>query len=65
MGDMYAVVNKAKTVLSGVFMHREMSWQRIGTLNSRYDWKAKRLGITFVDPNSWIEDSDFSRIDCT
>jgi hypothetical protein len=25
------------------------------------DWIAGALGITFVDPNSWIEDGDFAR----
>jgi hypothetical protein len=30
-------------------------------LNGRYDWRAETLGITFVDPNHWIENWDFSR----
>ena len=38
-----------------------MSWKRTGTLNDRYDWVANALGLTFVDPNSWIEDGDFAR----
>jgi hypothetical protein len=61
MDDVYALVNKAKTklpqsilVLSGVLRCRDVSWQRMGTLNGRYDWIAKTLEITFVDPNSWI-----------
>jgi hypothetical protein len=40
IGDMYAVVNKAKTkfsksrlVLSGVLRRRDVSWRRIGALN--------------------------------
>jgi hypothetical protein len=44
MGDVYALVNKAKTkfpisrlVLSGVIMHRDMSWRLISALNHRYD----------------------------
>jgi hypothetical protein len=68
MGDMYALVNKAKTkipksrlVLSGVLRHRYVSWRRIGALNSRYDRIAKTLGVTFVDSNSWIENWDFCR----
>jgi hypothetical protein len=68
MGDMYALVNKAKTkfpksrlVLSGVLRHRDVSWRWIRALNGRYDWIAKTLGVTFVDPNSWIENLDFSR----
>jgi hypothetical protein len=68
MGDVYALVNKEKTkfpqssfVLSGVLRHRDVSWQWIRELNGRYDWTAKTLGITFVDPDSWIEKWDFSR----
>jgi hypothetical protein len=38
-----------------------MSWQQIGALNGRYDHRAKTLGVTFVDPNSWIENWDFGR----
>jgi hypothetical protein len=69
MGDMYALVKKAKTkfpktrlVLSGVLRRRDVSWKRIGALNGRYDWIAKTLGITSVDPNIWIENWDFSRV---
>jgi hypothetical protein len=68
MGDVYALVNKIKTkfpqsrlVLSGVLRRRHVSWRRIRALNGRYDCIAKTLGITFVDPNSWIENWDFSR----
>jgi hypothetical protein len=38
-----------------------MSWRWIGALNSRYDWVAKTMGVTFVDPNSWVENWDFGR----
>ena len=38
-----------------------MSWQRIGAINSRYEWLAQTLGVTFVDPNSWADDWDFGR----
>jgi hypothetical protein len=31
------------------------------SLNSRYEWEAQMLGVTFVDPNSWMDDWDFSR----
>jgi hypothetical protein len=69
MGDVYALMNKAKTkfpqsklVLSGVLRSRNVSWWRIGALNSRYDWIAKTLGVTFVDPNSWTENWDFGRV---
>ena len=32
-----------------------------GALNDRFDWVENTLGLTFVDPNSWIEDGDFVR----
>ena len=38
-----------------------MSWRHIGALNDRFNWVANALGLTFVDPNSWIEDGDFAR----
>jgi lysophospholipase L1-like esterase len=68
MGDVYALVNTAKTkfsqsklVLSGVLRRRDVPWRRIGAVNSRYDWVAKTLGVTFGDPNSWVENWDFGR----
>ncbi|PNF38209.1 hypothetical protein B7P43_G13474 [Cryptotermes secundus] len=68
MGDVYALVKKAKTkfpqatlVLSGVLRRRDVWWRRVGALNVRYDWVARSLGVTFVDPNSWIEDWDFGK----
>jgi hypothetical protein len=68
MGNAYALVNKAKTkfpqsrlVLRGILSHRDVSWQRIGALNGRYDWIVKTMGITFVDQDSWIENWDFDR----
>ena len=68
MGDVYDLVNKAKTkfsttrvVLSGVLRGRDVSWRRIGAVNSRYDWVAQTLGVRFVDPNSWLDDWDFGR----
>jgi hypothetical protein len=33
----------------------------MGALNGRHDWIAKTMAITFVDPNNWIENWDFSR----
>ena len=66
MGEVYALVATAKKklpncrlVLSGVLRFRDVSWQRIGALNDGFDWVANTLGLTFVDPNSWIEDRDF------
>jgi lysophospholipase L1-like esterase len=68
MGDVYALVNKAKTklpqariTLSGVLWRRDMSWRCIRALNDRQDWIAKTLGVMFVDHNSWIEEWDFAR----
>jgi len=37
-----------------------MSWRRIGAANDRLEWEVNTLGVTFVDPNSWV-DWDFSR----
>ena len=38
-----------------------MSWWRIGAVNSRYEWVASTLGVTFVGPNSWEDEWDFGR----
>ena len=68
MGEVYSLVNKAKVkfpqskiVLSGILQQTDVSWRRIGALNDRYDWMAKTLRVTFVDPNSWLENWDFTR----
>jgi len=68
MGEVYALVATAKRklpkcrlFLSEVLRRRYVSWKRIGALNDRYDWVANALGLTFFDPNSWIEDGDFAR----
>jgi hypothetical protein len=68
MGEMYALVATARSrflkcrlVLSGVLMRINTSWRRIGALSERLDWVANTLAVTFVDPNSWIEDGDFAR----
>jgi len=68
MGEAYALAATVKKklpncrlVLSGVLRRRDTSWRRIGALNDRLDWVANALGLTFVDPNSWIEDGDFAR----
>jgi hypothetical protein len=37
-----------------------VSWRLIGARNDRFDWVAKALGLTFVDPNSWLSDGDFA-----
>jgi hypothetical protein len=29
--------------------------------SSRYEWVAQTLGVTFVDPNSWVDDWDLGR----
>jgi len=68
MEEVYALVSTAKKklpncrlVLSGVLRCRDVSWRCIGALNDRFNWVANTLRLTFVDPNSWIEDGDFAR----
>ncbi len=68
MGEVYSLVHKAKTkfpkykfVLSGVLRRAGVSWRRIGALNDRYAWISRILGVTFVDPNSCLEDWDFAK----
>ena len=65
MGEVYELVSTTKKklpncrlVLSGVLRRRDVSWRRTGGLNDRLDWVANAVGLTFVDPNSWIEDGD-------
>ena len=52
----YDLVNTAKTkfstsrvVLSGAMLRLDVSWWRTGAVNSRYEWVAKTLRVTFVD----------------
>jgi len=52
---------KCRLFLSGVLRRRYVSWRRIGALNDGYDRLKNALGLTFVVPNSWIEDGDFAR----
>jgi hypothetical protein len=54
MGDVYDLINTAKTkfstsrvVLSGVLRRTEVSWRRIGAVNDRLEWVANTLGVTF------------------
>ena len=47
-------------ILSRVLRRRDVSWRRIGAANDRLEWVARSLGVTFVDPNSWVEDQDFN-----
>ena len=68
MVEVYSLVNTAKvkfpqskTVLSGVLWQTDVAWWHIRALNDRYNWIAKTLGVTFVDPKSWLEDWDFAR----
>jgi len=68
MGVVYDLVNTAKTkfstsrvVLSGLLRRQDVSWRRNGAVNSRYEWVAQTLGVTFVDRNSWVDDWDFGR----
>jgi hypothetical protein len=71
MGEVYALVATAKSklpncrlVLSGVLRRRDVSWRSIGALNDRFDWVANALEITFVDPNSWIEEGISLEMGC-
>jgi hypothetical protein len=55
MGDVYGLVNTAKTkfstsrlVLSGVLRREDVSWRRVGAVNYRLEWVAITLGVTFV-----------------
>jgi len=68
IGDVYDLVNTAKTMFSasrvvscGVLRRADVSWRRIGAVNDGLSFVAKTLGVTFVDPNSWVDDWDFSR----
>jgi hypothetical protein len=47
--------------MSGVLRRRDVSWRRIGAVNSRYERAAKTLGVALVDPNTWVDDWDFGR----
>jgi hypothetical protein len=68
LGEVQSPVNMAKVkfpqskfVLSGALRWTDAAWRCIGVLNDRYDWIVKTLGVTCVDPNSWLEDWDFVR----
>ena len=67
MGDIYDLINMAKTkfsssrvILSGVLRRTDVSWRGIGAVNDRLGWVANTLGVTFVDPNSWVDDWGYS-----
>ena len=38
-----------------------MSWQRIGDVNSKRERVAQTVGVTFIDPNSWVDNWNFGR----
>jgi hypothetical protein len=68
MGEVYDLVNTAKAkfpgsrlVLSGALRSTGVNWRCVGVANDRLKWVARNLGATFVYPNSWIRDVDFSR----
>jgi hypothetical protein len=44
-----------------VLRRRDMTWPLIGAVNDKYNWVAKSLGVSFVDPNSEIKDGNFCR----
>ena len=67
MGDIYNLINMAKSrftssrvILSGVLRRRDISWRRTAAANNRLEWVANSLGVTFVDPNCWVDDWDLS-----
>ena len=67
MGDVYDMLITVKSefaasrfVLSGVLRRRDVSWRLIGETNDRLEWVASTVGITFVDPNCWVNDRDYS-----
>jgi len=67
MGDIYNLISMAKSkfsssrvILSGVLIRKDVSWRRIAAANDRLGWVANTLGVTFVDPNSWVDDWCFS-----
>ena len=69
MGDVSDLVNMAKTkfstsrvVLSDMLQRRDVSWWHTDAVNSRRKWVVKMLGVTFVDPNSWVDDWDFGEM---
>ena len=66
MGDIYELITTTKNkfastrvILSGVLRRRDVSWRRIGAMNDRLEWVANSLDVTFVDPNSWVDDRGF------
>jgi hypothetical protein len=68
MGDMYDLISatrriysEAKIIVSGVLRRKDVHWRKIGRVNEAFEWVAERLGVEFVDPNSWMDDRDFAR----
>ena len=65
MGDMYDLINTAKSkfsskvILSGV-LRRDVSWRRIGAVNDKTRVGRKHARRTFVNPNSWVDDWGYS-----
>jgi hypothetical protein len=66
MGDIYDLINTAKSkfsssrvILSGV-LRRAVSWHCIDAPNDKLEWVANTLGVTFVDPSSWVDNWGFS-----
>jgi hypothetical protein len=52
MGDIYDLINMAKSklssrvILNGVLRRRDVSWRRSGAANDRLEWVANMLGVT-------------------
>jgi len=68
MVEIYALVATAqrkipncRLVLNGVLRRRDVSRRRTGALNDIFDCVANALRLTFVNPNSCMEEGDFVR----
>jgi len=62
------LVNTAKAkfpgprlVLSGVLRSKGVKWQCVRAANDRFEWVSRKLGATFIDPNTLIRDVDIGR----
>jgi hypothetical protein len=50
---------QSKIVLIVVLRGTDVSWRSIGVEQDTYEWRAKTLGVTFIESNSWCEDWNF------
>ena len=68
LGDIYDLAVTAKSrfpsariVLSGVLFRRDVWPRKIRRVNRDMEWVAQRLGLLFVDPNGWVNESGLGR----